>query len=69
MVWLEGGRDQQVVSRRQQEAFWDLPGVYVGAAASLGAIVAEEILARLVFVIRSLETHKLNTNMFDLIDR
>lgn len=60
MMRLEGGGDQQVVSGRQREALRDLPGVYVGAAASLGSVVAEEILAGLVFVFWSLDADKLN---------
>lgn len=60
MMRLEGGGDQQVVSGRQREALRDLPGVYVGAAASLGGVVAEEILAGLVFIFWSLDADKLN---------
>lgn len=66
MVRLEGGGDQQVLSGRQREALRDLSDVYVSAAASLGGVVAEEILAGLVFVIWSLDTDKLNTYMIDL---
>lgn len=60
MMRLEGGGDQQVVSGWKSEALRDLPGVYVGAAASLGAVVAEEVLAGLVFVFWSLNTDTLN---------
>lgn len=60
VVRLESGGDQQVVSGRQNKALRDLPGVYVGATASLRGVVAEEILAGLVFVFWSLSADKLN---------
>lgn len=66
MVRLEGGGDQQVLAGWEREALRDLPGVNVSAAASLGGVVAEEILAGLVFVIWSLYTDKLNTCMINL---
>lgn len=65
MVRLEGGGDQQVLSGWQCEAFRDLSRVNVSAAARLGGVVAEEILAGLVFVIWSLDTDK-DTYMIDL---
>lgn len=48
---LESGGNQQVFPRRQREALRHFPHVDVGPAASLGRVVAEEILSLVVCVI------------------
>lgn len=54
MVGLESGGNQQVVSRRQREAFCHLPHVDVGSAACLGSIVTEEVFPHMVLALWSL---------------
>lgn len=57
VVGLEGGGHHKVGSRRQSEAFRDLPHVDVGTAASFRGVVPEEVLSLLVFIIWSLWAH------------